>query len=188
MTNEEFELKQENQRLLTHVEELGKEKDELRDELNYHKTDSYKFAMVVKEREQEIADLEKGRGALWKRVVELEIALRIKTEEHDCCAEDNISLRKQLGMLQQLRGALEEIATHSVCCDARHIAAPALALPHDTSALDALVKDAMQKGYLLGFMNSGEGWNGEYPFQDHNLDPLLDDKWLKTRDAELEGQ
>ncbi len=112
MTNEEFELKQENQRLLSHIEELAKEKDELRDELNYHKTDSHKFAMVVKEREQEITDLEKGRGALSKRVVELEIALRIKTEEHDCCAEDNISLRKHLTTNRQLNRILMEERKH----------------------------------------------------------------------------
>ena len=60
-------------------------------------------AQMVDERDQCIDDLSRGRGELARRVVELEISLRIKTEEHDCCAEDNIELRKQLAACEKER-------------------------------------------------------------------------------------
>ena len=53
----------------------------------------------------------------------------------------------------------------------------ALALPE----IAALVEDA----YYHGFTISGEGWNGEYPFRDNNLDPRTDEEWVKNRDEEL---
>ena len=60
MTNKEFELERENERLSKHLEELAEE------------------------------------------IESLKTALRIKTEEHDCCAEDNIELRKQLAACKEL--------------------------------------------------------------------------------------
>lgn len=33
---------------------------------------------------------------------------------------------------------------------------------------EALRRDAFRKGFYAGFAATGEGWNGEYPFQDKN--------------------
>lgn len=43
--------------------------------------------------------------------------------------------------------------------------------------IDELKKFAREM-YLKGFMSSGEGWNGEYPFSDRGLD-AKDDKNLR---------
>lgn len=31
-------------------------------------------------------------------------------------------------------------------------------------------EDAFRAGFYAGFAASGEGWNGEYPFQDNGID------------------
>ena len=44
-------------------------------------------------------------------------------------------------------------------------------LPCGTQARLAAVeaeRDAFRKGFYAGFAATGEGWNGEYPFQDTN--------------------
>jgi len=55
-------------------------------------------------------DIEYNSGVRFDELESLKTALRIKTEEHDCCAEDNIELRQQLAASQareqQLREAL----------------------------------------------------------------------------------
>ncbi len=123
-------------------------------------------------------DIGYSSGVRFDEIESLKTALRIKTEEHDCCAEDNITLRKQLAACkelleetecdklenyrrltesrrshaasqhyaQQLREALEEAASvvnayymHPTPLSIR--ISKTLALPHDTSALDALVKE-----------------------------------------------
>jgi hypothetical protein len=73
-------------------------------------------------------DIGYSSGIRFDEIESLKTALRIKTEEHDCCAEDNITLRKQLAACkrrshaasqhyaQQLREALESIAKNT-CCD-----------------------------------------------------------------------
>ena len=43
-------------------------------------------------------------------------------------------------------------------------------------------------GYKAGFLASGEGWNGEYPFQDCGRDPEDDGPWLQKRDAALAAE
>jgi hypothetical protein len=53
-----------------------------------------KLKLMADERDQVIDDLSRGRGELARKVVELEIALRIKTEEHDCCASDLLNFRQ----------------------------------------------------------------------------------------------
>ena len=40
---------------------------------------------------------------------------------------------------------------------------------------------AWNAGYLAGFNASGEGWNGEYPFE--GKDPTQNDHWLEARAA-----
>ena len=47
------------------------------------------------------------------------------------------------------------------------------------------VKARIEAAYLAGFNSSGEGWNGEYPFQDNNQDPTQDNHWAACRDAAL---
>lgn len=37
-----------------------------------------------------------------------------------------------------------------------------------------------QDGYLTGFQASGEGWNGEYPFE--GVDPRSNAHWVATRE------
>jgi hypothetical protein len=45
------------------------------------------------------------------------------------------------------------------------------------------MKLALEAAYLAGFNASGEGYNGEYPFQDHNAHPAQDEGWCQNRDA-----
>ncbi len=42
---------------------------------------------------------------------------------------------------------------------------------------------ALQAAYLAGFKASGEGWNGEYPFEGE--DPEKDAHWVEKRDRAL---
>lgn len=55
-------------------------------------------------------------------------------------------------------------------------------------AAEALLKEArekaLQEGFLCGFMASGEGYNGEYPF-DEDADYLRDPWWIEMRDRKL---
>ena len=46
-------------------------------------------------------------------------------------------------------------------------------------------EEAIKAAYLAGFMASGEGWNGEYPFTDKALNPAEDGYWLGIRENEL---
>jgi hypothetical protein len=43
----------------------------------------------------------------------------------------------------------------------------------------------VQEAYLAGFMAAGEGYNGEYPFQDNNASPEGCNMWVKQRDEDL---
>ena len=45
--------------------------------------------------------------------------------------------------------------------------------------------EAMKQAYLAGFMASGEGYNGEYPFQDKGRNPEDDPAWCRDRDNAL---
>lgn len=45
----------------------------------------------------------------------------------------------------------------------------------------------LRAAYYEGFMASGEGWNGEYPFRDGGKDPRLDGFWCQTRDNAIEA-
>lgn len=45
------------------------------------------------------------------------------------------------------------------------------------------LRDALNKAYALGFSNSGEGYNGEYPFDGRDFEQ--DAKWIEYRDAAL---
>ncbi len=47
------------------------------------------------------------------------------------------------------------------------------------------LRSLFEAAYLAGFMASGEGWNGEHPFQDRGLDPSDDDYWRERRDVDL---
>lgn len=49
-------------------------------------------------------------------------------------------------------------------------------------AIQAAKDDAWQTGYLAGFNSSGEGWNGEVPFE--GCDPLGDKYWRTRREAD----
>ncbi len=41
-------------------------------------------------------------------------------------------------------------------------------------------REEWNKAYLAGFLASGEGWNGEYPFSERACQK--DDLWVKNRD------
>ena len=45
------------------------------------------------------------------------------------------------------------------------------------AVLEAIKTHYFSEGFEWGFCASGEGWNGEYPFYDKNLDPKLDDQY-----------
>ena len=49
----------------------------------------------------------------------------------------------------------------------------------------ANVKQLLEKAYLAGFNATGEGYNGEYPYGDRNLNPEEDTEWLERRDEKL---
>lgn len=44
------------------------------------------------------------------------------------------------------------------------------------------LEQALQAAYLAGFMASGEGYNGEYPFQDKSKNPEDSKAWCRDRD------
>ena len=116
-------------------------------------------------------DITYSSGVRFDELESLKTALRIKTEEHDCCAEDNIELRKQLAAVieerdeayhellgkteqllasqareQQLRRLIEQCFERPLlACEP--LLREALSLPRDTSALDALVKDAASNAF-----------------------------------------
>lgn len=46
-------------------------------------------------------------------------------------------------------------------------------------AKDAEHKEEIEEAFFSGFGISGEGLNGEYPFQDHNIDPREDERIKK---------
>lgn len=50
---------------------------------------------------------------------------------------------------------------------------------------EAATRAKLELAYLAGFKASGEGWNGEYPFQDNNASPTTDAHWIAARDAAL---
>jgi hypothetical protein len=50
---------------------------------------------------------------------------------------------------------------------------------------DETLKLALEAAYLAGFNASGEGYNGEYPFQDHNAHPEQDADWVRCRDNKI---
>ena len=43
------------------------------------------------------------------------------------------------------------------------------------------LEDAFKAGYLAGFLNTGEGYNGEYPYGDKCLSPKDDVHWVETQ-------
>ncbi len=51
--------------------------------------------------------------------------------------------------------------------------------------LYARFKTFMRESYLQGFNASGEGYNGEYPFQDKNREPEADADWCANRDQAI---
>lgn len=51
--------------------------------------------------------------------------------------------------------------------------------------LNADRDEAMRAAYLAGFMSSGEGGNGEYPYRDKGRNPLDDDWWRAEMEADL---
>ena len=50
---------------------------------------------------------------------------------------------------------------------------------------DEALKLALEAAYLEGFNASGEGYNGEYPFQDNDVSPEKDNGWIRGRDNRI---
>ncbi len=61
----------------------------------------------------------------------------------------------------------------------------ALLMEEAATALANAEREGMRRGYLLGFNASGEGWNGEYPFQDQARSPESSLEWVVHRDRTL---
>jgi hypothetical protein len=57
-------------------------------------------------------------------------------------------------------------------------------MERDRAATERAAK-IMKAAYAAGFEASGEGWNAEYPFADHNGDFEKDADWLAKRDERL---
>lgn len=51
--------------------------------------------------------------------------------------------------------------------------------------LKQVVRDALEAGYLAGFNQSAEGFNGEYPFSDSGRKPDENAAWVKLRDETI---
>lgn len=47
------------------------------------------------------------------------------------------------------------------------------------------MRETLEAAYLAGFMASGEGHNGEFPFQDRDTSPTDDPWWVERRDKDL---
>ncbi len=58
-------------------------------------------------------------------------------------------------------------------------------LEHERDA-GPVILAVMRAAYLAGFNDSGEGWNGEWPFGDRGLHPEGDDFWCKERDKAID--
>lgn len=48
------------------------------------------------------------------------------------------------------------------------------------------LKNLLNAAYLAGFNASAEGYNGEYPFQDHGTSPENDAGWRLGRNCKIE--
>jgi len=46
-------------------------------------------------------------------------------------------------------------------------------------------QETLKAVYLAGFMASGEGWNGDCPFNDSDRNPEDDPAWREQRDIDL---
>jgi hypothetical protein len=62
-------------------------------------------------------------------------------------------------------------------------------MPRSNERNDEMSKEAMklalEAAYLAGFNASGEGYNGEYPFRDHDAHPEQDVDWMQERDKHI---
>lgn len=47
------------------------------------------------------------------------------------------------------------------------------------------LRQKLERAYEMGFLESGQGYNGEWPFQDKGLDPRKDADWVARRDQSL---
>jgi hypothetical protein len=47
--------------------------------------------------------------------------------------------------------------------------------------------DLVRAAFLAGFNASGEGWNGEYPFRDHGIDPASDEYFIRLMDEAIDA-
>lgn len=50
------------------------------------------------------------------------------------------------------------------------------------------IRAAEEAAFLKGFNISGQGWNGEYPFDDQGKDPTADPHWLAARESALKSK
>jgi len=49
----------------------------------------------------------------------------------------------------------------------------------------AELEEALPKAYYLGFMQSIDGYNSEYPFKHKSIDPTDMPSWVRQRDEDL---
>jgi hypothetical protein len=56
----------------------------------------------------------------------------------------------------------------------------------EPTRVEPLEVELLNKAYLAGFNASGEGYNGEYPFQDKGLSQENDSNWIEKRNAVID--
>jgi hypothetical protein len=52
---------------------------------------------------------------------------------------------------------------------------------------DDTIRRLTEKAYLLGFNAAGEGYNGEFPFEQRGIDPETDSNWTEQRELDLKA-
>jgi ribosome modulation factor len=48
------------------------------------------------------------------------------------------------------------------------------------------LEEAFKAGYLAGFARSGEGYNMEYPYDQKEIDPETDGRWVAGRERAMD--
>lgn len=74
-----------------------------------------------------------------------------------CAGEAEADVLRDIGLVRITNGTVETADIHAI-----------------VDCQEALRRDAFRKGFYAGFAATGEGWNGEYPFQDKNK-PIVGD-------------
>lgn len=59
--------------------------------------------------------------------------------------------------------------------------------PHITKPHRDQLRMLLERCYEVGFMASGEGWNGEYPFRNQDVKPIYKTEFIRARDCAIDA-